>query len=379
MISFDSVNNIENLKSKNLIKSISLYIILVLLVLSGFAILPYINIQITTQNQALTRSILENTPITLSTSGRLEKLNIKNNITIAKGDTLAIVARDMLYASQNLNDSLYTFTLDYLLDIEQLINKNFKNLRTTIAQKEYNNYRARNSELYNSYSFARKQHDRQKQLYDKEVIAQADYEQHLFELERAQRVRTTYQAQQKAAWELKKRELEERLQNLQNAQDNITIQARDYVITAPISGTIETYQGVTVGSQVSKGQLLAIISPNDNLIIESKVKPSDIGLVQIGQSVRYQFDAFNYNQWGFLDGEVIDIDKNITLSETGAFFKVRCSLPNKTLTLKNGYEAHISKGMTLTARYFITRRSLWDLLFDKVDDWFNPKLITTPA
>ncbi|ANH59513.1 HlyD family secretion protein [Dokdonia donghaensis] len=379
MISSTLLNNIENLKSKNIIKGLSLYVVLVVVVLLCFAILPYIHLNITSQNPAFIRSALKKTTIQIGTTGKLKRLSIKNNNTYIAGDTLAIVSQDLLESSQVLNDSLYNFNQDYLLDITQLLNKQFKNLRTTTAQKEYNTYKARSAGLYSTYSFAKKQHDRQKVLFEKEVIALSVYEQYVFELEKAQSARTAYKAQQIASWELKKRELEERLQNLANARENIAIQARDYVITAPISGTIENYQGVTVGSQVSQGQVIAVISPNDNLIVESTVKPSDIGLIKIGQSVRYQFDAFNYNQWGFLDGEVIDIDKNITLSETGAYFKVRCSLPNKTLTLKNGYEAEISKGMTLTARYFITRRSLWDLLFDKVDDWFNPKLITTTA
>lgn len=379
MISFDSKNNLENLKSKNLIKSLSLYIVLIFFLLFGFVILPYINMDITSQNTAYTKSIMENTPINSSYSGRLEYLSIANNKNFITGDTLAIVSQDLLESSQVLNDSLYNFNQDYLLDIIQLLNKQFKNLRTTTAQKEYNTYKARNAELHSTYSFAKKQHDRQKVLFEKQAIALSVYEQYVFELEKARRARNAYKAQQRASWELKKRELEERLVNLSNVQDNLALQAQDYIITAPISGTIENYQGVTVGSNVTQGQLLAVISPNDNLIVESTVKPSDIGSIKIGQSVRYQFDAFNYNQWGFLEGKVIDIDKNITLSDNGTFFKVRCSLPDKTLTLKNGYDATVSKGMTLTTRLFIARRSLWDLLFDKVDDWFNPKLITTPA
>lgn len=45
------------------------------------------------------------------------------------------------------------------------------------------------------------------------------------------------------------------------------------------------------------------------------------------------------------------------------------------MQLKSGYKTKVSKGMTLTARYIITRRSLFELLFDKVDDWLNPKQI----
>jgi HlyD family secretion protein len=43
------------------------------------------------------------------------------------------------------------------------------------------------------------------------------------------------------------------------------------------------------------------------------------------------------------------------------------------MQLQSGYKTHVSKGMTLTTRYIISRRSLYELLFDKVDDWINPK------
>ena len=98
-------------------------------------------------------------------------------------------------------------------------------------------------------------------------------------------------------------------------------------------------------------------------------------ILKKNQKVTFQIDAFNYNQWGLLEGKVIDIDKNITIQENQAFFKVRCSLKTKTMQLKSGYKTQVSKGMTLTTRYIITRRSLFELLFDKVDDWLNPKQI----
>jgi HlyD family secretion protein len=86
-------------------------------------------------------------------------------------------------------------------------------------------------------------------------------------------------------------------------------------------------------------------------------------------------DAFNYNQWGLLEGKVIDIDNNITIQDNQAYFKVRCSLNSKNIQLKSGYRTLVSKGMTLTTRYTIAKRSLYELLFDKVDDWLNPKQI----
>jgi HlyD family secretion protein len=35
----------------------------------------------------------------------------------------------------------------------------------------------------------------------------------------------------------------------------------------------------------------------------------------------------------------------------------------------------IKKGMTVQVRFLVTRRTLFQLLFDKADDWLNPNRI----
>jgi HlyD family secretion protein len=47
-------------------------------------------------------------------------------------------------------------------------------------------------------------------------------------------------------------------------------------------------------------------------------------------------------------------------------------LDNKQLHLKNGFAGELKKGMTVQARFVVIKRSLWQLLFDKIDDWVNP-------
>ena len=113
--------------------------------------------------------------------------------------------------------------------------------------------------------------------------------------------------------------------------------------------------------------------------MECYISPSDIGLVRKEQSVKFQIDAYNYNQWGLASGKVIDIDQNITMDRDNYFFKVRCLMDRDFLTLKNGYKGDISKGMTLTARFLIANRSIWQLLYDKVDNWLNPKFKNSEA
>lgn len=53
-------------------------------------------------------------------------------------------------------------------------------------------------------------------------------------------------------------------------------------------------------------------------------------------------------------------------------FKVQCSLDQQYLQLKNGFKGYFKKGMTANVRFKLIKRSLFDLLYDKMDDWLNP-------
>jgi len=142
---------------------------------------------------------------------------------------------------------------------------------------------------------------------------------------------------------------------------------------ATTDGEIIQSSDIQMGSMVSAGQKMAEISPKGDLIATCFVKPSDIGMIHEKQEVKIQVDAFNYNEWGMLKGEIIDISDDM-LVENGsqAFFRVKCKPERTSLSLKNGVKADIRKGMSLNTRIIIIRRSLFHLLFDKSDSWFNP-------
>ncbi|WP_234461911.1 hypothetical protein [Pedobacter segetis] len=70
----------------------------------------------------------------------------------------------------------------------------------------------------------------------------------------------------------------------------------------------------------------------------------------------------------------MDISDDILMADKQPVFKVKCSLDQGFLKLKNGYKGKLKKGMTFNARFMVTERSLYQLLYDKVDDWVNPNL-----
>jgi membrane fusion protein, peptide pheromone/bacteriocin exporter len=46
---------------------------------------------------------------------------------------------------------------------------------------------------------------------------------------------------------------------------------------------------------------------------------------------------------------------------------------NRTwLKLNNNIRGNLKKGMTIRARFLLTKRSLFQLLYKGIDDWINP-------
>ena len=377
LFSKDPLNTLENLHAKNKTKSVSIYLVIVLVLIGFFACLPIIKIDISSQSRGILRTAQENIPISSLVSGKLTYVNATNNQTVLKGDTLYKIDKTNLYKQLAFNDSLLVQRQKELKDYAYLINKHIDSLTVTIVLDQYRAYRAKQSELQYRKRQAQLSYNRYYSLYKKGVTPKAEYETHLYNLQYAQQALEQLNTQQQTDWETQKQQLEQVINDLKIRGVELLFEEDKYVITAPNSGTLENVLGLQVGAAINAMQIVGAISPKGNLIVENTVLPNDIGLIKVGQVVKFQLDAFNYNQWGMLDGEVISIDKNITLQDQTAFFKVRCSLYNNKLKLKNGYSTQVKKGMTLTTRYIITRRSLYDLLFDKVDDWLNPKKLVS--
>lgn len=373
--SSDPINTLENLIAKNKTKSISIYLVLILAILIFLVLLPVIKVDISSQSRGMVRSTTDNVPLTSLVNGKVTFVNLKNNCVVQKGDTLIKLTVDNLDTEKAINQALSVTIQNQIHDLSLAVLGKSNLLKTPELQQEWYSYSSKREEVLSKIAHAKIGYDRNKQLYDKGVIAKAELEKYIFDYTYAQQALTALEKNQRSVWQNKKRELQEQLQNLNGTLQKINVEAKSYIITAPLSGTVENFSGIQVGSFLNASQPIAVISATDQLIVESTVLPNDIGLIYNNQKVKFQLDAFNYNQWGLLDGKVIDIDRNITIQGEQAFFKVRCALNSTAMQLQSGYKAQISKGMTLTTRYMITRRSLYDLLFDKMDDWLNPKQI----
>ncbi|WP_373804282.1 HlyD family efflux transporter periplasmic adaptor subunit, partial [Bacteroides heparinolyticus] len=147
-----------------------------------------------------------------------------------------------------------------------------------------------------------------------------------------------------------------------------------YIVRSPVDGTVDRFSGIYRGSNIQAGQSLAVISPDSTLCLEVYVTPRNIGFMSVGMPVNIQVESFNYNEWGTIPGKVKDISSDfLTDSQGNSFYKVKCEMDRDYLQLKNGRVGKLKKGMTVSAHFMVTRRSLFDLLYQKMDDWANPK------
>ena len=168
------------------------------------------------------------------------------------------------------------------------------------------------------------------------------------------------------------------MQEVEAQLRQIRIQDTEAVICSPVAGTIQQVQTLFDGSFIQAGQQIAEISPDGDLIAECYVTPRDIAFLHPGMDGRLQVSAYNYSEWGVLRANVADVFDDVTVSPDGTqtFYKVYCTLSSDHLTLKNGFKGYVKKGMSVYANFTVIRRTAFQLLYDKLDNWLNPDINT---
>ena len=352
---------------------ISIYqivLVSIVLITSG---LPFIYVDITRHSRGIVRSKSKDVALKTTIGGEIQWVRLADNQKVRKGDTLLVISDIAIREKIALTDSIYQSVRSLAADISLLLTDSISELSTAEARQMFNTFRSEKQQLEEKVRNALNSLRRQKQLYDKNVIAQQEYEKARFEFRKTQQATESLIHKYRLSWEDRLFDLEQRMKELNKELSSLAEAHKGYFIIAPISGTLERVMGSAAGSAVSSSQEIGVISPDADLLVENFVSPGDIGLIDINQSVIFHFDAFHFRHWGVIYGKVLEIDKNISLSDQGSYFRVYCELQDNMIGLNNGYQSRIAKGMTLTTYYTIARRNLADLIFDTLGDWLDPR------
>lgn len=147
-----------------------------------------------------------------------------------------------------------------------------------------------------------------------------------------------------------------------------TAASRAYAIRSPIAGTL-TAITARIGQQTnSQIPLMTIVPAGAELQAELAVPSAAIGFVEEGQKVNLAIDAFPYQRFGTVKGEVLTVAES-ALSRQGdngavvTIYPVRVKLETDTVTAFGRSESLVP-GMTFSARIVAEEQSLLEWLFE---------------
>lgn len=355
-----------------------IYCITLLAIVSVLGSLPFLYINISIRSLGIIQSAIEKTDLLAPVSGRLLKVNLTDNQKIVKGATLLIIDGTLPEQQKKLLNKHTLQLRQKLRDADELIKVMSQKEGIALHRPKTNLYLASWQQYITQYQNAtngRQQmeriYSRYLMLYNKRAVTLAEFEQHKFNFEQASSDQQIVNKKFKNQWQIEASQYQNELIELQGQKTQLDEQIKQYQLYATLSGFVQNLTGVQKGSYVYANQKIGEINPDSTLIAYCYVKPSDIGLIKNGQVACLQIDAFNHSQWGMLTGRVIDISNDVIVQNQLPYFKIKCLLDKNYLQLKNGYKGYIKKGMTFRANFTIAKRSLYQLLCDKVDDWVS--------
>ncbi|QMW01220.1 HlyD family secretion protein [Spirosoma foliorum] len=360
-----------------------IYCSVALAIVAALVSLPFIHTEVSVQSAGIIRTVAERNELRPLVAGTVAQVLVHDNQPVHQGQPMIRLQTEVLETKLRLNHSQQAEKLLNIRDLDRLVRATRPNLlsvsglQSPIVRQQYEQFRFLLTENTQTQQKRKRELDVTRQLYEDKVLAQQEFEDKEFTYKTVVAQYASQIERQVSDWQASLTQQQLALDELR-AQERQLLNERDlHTIKAPVTGTVSQLTGRYPGSYVQPGEVLGVISPDSNLLVECYVSPKDIGLLRPGMTARMQVDAFDYNQWGLVQGKVTEVSNDITVMENQPVFKVKCQLDQNFLSLKEGYKGYLKKGMTLRARFVITERSLFDLLYDKADDWLNPK--NTPA
>jgi multidrug resistance efflux pump len=375
-------STLESYLGKVTSRSKVIYWIIIGFVAFGLVTLPLLYVDISVQTRGFFQSEIEKQFIYAPFQGKVVFTAIKNGREVNKGDTLFIIDTETIRTQVETVRNRILDNNAAIEDLEKLVLVESFNPRYTAEDfstkryySEFLNMKKSMAVQFQKYKKSKTDHERNVLLHDQDIIPDIEFERSLFIYNTDSEGLGQILISCKSNWQADLMERKNDAGSLQAELERCMDELNNRVVIAPVTGEIIQSVDIQTGTFLMTNQKIAEISPRGRLVATCYLKPDDIGLIYIGQKVRLQVDAFNYNEWGFLNAKIIDISDDLIVEDgSKAYFRIRCMPEQTALYLRNGTEVQIKKGMSFNSQIFITRRSLFNLLLDKADKWLNPYL-----
>lgn len=336
--------------------------------------LPFIYIDISIQSYGIIRPITEKTEIKSMITELVDSVYTREGNKIRKGDTILQFRINELTHETNYQNKRLNDCQAHLSDLKILIEgKQPQKFHSQVQKQEYILFNKRKKELETNAKQAKKEFLRNESLFKMKIISEEEYDNSYFKYQNVLNKQESFVENQLSIWKSELNNYQNLLNEIKKSLYNNFETKKMYIVKSPVNGSIDKFSGIYKGSNIHKGDLIAIISPDSSLCIEAMVSPQDIGYIYIEMPVKIQIDSFNYNEWGTITGKVKEISSDFLIDNNNqAYYKIKCNLEKNYLLSQKGKKGYLKKGMTAHIHFMITQCSLFQLLYQKMDDWSNP-------
>ncbi len=148
------------------------------------------------------------------------------------------------------------------------------------------------------------------------------------------------------------------LESSKTLQDKLTRTA----VRSPVKGTIKQLLVNTIDGVVKPGMdLVEIVPLDDSLIVEAKIRPSDIAYIYPGQKAKVKITAYDSSKYGSLDAEVVFISADSIKDKESEepFYRVRVKTEKNYLESK-GKQLPIIPGMITEVDILTGKKTVLD-------------------
>ena len=137
--------------------------------------------------------------------------------------------------------------------------------------------------------------------------------------------------------------------------DQVVTQRKDQLdrieLAAPVRGIVKNIRATTVGGVVRPGEdVLQIVPLDDTLLIEAKVRPADIGFIKPGLPATIKLDAYDYTQYGSLEGTLTYLSADTFAEDNRAsdqtYYRAHIEATNFELSAGKQEKIEVIPGMT---------------------------------
>jgi adhesin transport system membrane fusion protein len=150
-------------------------------------------------------------------------------------------------------------------------------------------------------------------------------------------------------------------------------------LRAPGNGIVKNVRVTTLGGVIKPSEeVMQIVPIEDNLVVEAKVKPSDVAFLKLGLKTNVKIDAYDYTVYGALMGKLIFISPDTITEDLKqgelAYYRIQVQTEGKKFTGRPDQNLEIQPGMTATVEIKIGENTILNYLMKPVIKTLNESL-----